>query len=162
MTSQRACRQYATKGNLALQGTERPRFTVIEGGLSSHAAADGETCQRSWSVASSLSYAIKELSASAQIAFTFACIFLIVGVIASSVLIDAYSASARAQAFSKVDTCLVTVRSGQTLWGIAEDHPVSGCSDRDVVRWIEESNNLSSCTIMPGQQLLVPASQASS
>jgi hypothetical protein len=49
------------------------------------------------------------------------------------------------------------VHTGDSLWTIAEDHAPEGASVPDVVRWIEQANNLDSALIVSGQALIVPA-----
>lgn len=49
----------------------------------------------------------------------------------------------------------VTVVSGETLWGIAEDHAPDR-DPRDVVAEIVELNNLTSSVLQAGQSLSVP------
>lgn len=51
----------------------------------------------------------------------------------------------------------ITVHTGDSLWTIAEDHAPEGASVPDVVRWIEQANNLDSALIVSGQALIVPA-----
>ena len=50
-----------------------------------------------------------------------------------------------------------TVRSGDTLWEIAEDHASRGRDVRDVVAAIRSINRLSESVIYPGQTLEVPS-----
>lgn len=50
----------------------------------------------------------------------------------------------------------VTVRSGQSLWTIAEAHPVPTLDLRDSVAWIRDHNHLPDSTLMAGQELEVP------
>ena len=57
---------------------------------------------------------------------------------------------------SLTPTVSVTVQSGQSLWGIAAE--VSPERDpRDVIADIVQLNNLTAGTVLPGQQLFVPA-----
>ena len=47
---------------------------------------------------------------------------------------------------------------GESIWSIAENHPVNGCSTAEVVEFITQENELSSSMLSSGQQLSVPAS----
>ncbi len=60
-------------------------------------------------------------------------------------------------ALEGVSTTTVTVRGGDTLWGLAQDHSVTGVSTKDLVSWLEAQNNLDSAQLQPGQILVVPA-----
>lgn len=53
-----------------------------------------------------------------------------------------------------------TVRSGDTLWEIAEEHASQGRDVRDVVAAIRSVNRLSESMIYPGQTLEVPSSSS--
>lgn len=50
----------------------------------------------------------------------------------------------------------VTVDAGETLWSIAEEH-AEGRDVREVMNDIERVNGLSSSSLEPGQELLLPA-----
>jgi len=50
----------------------------------------------------------------------------------------------------------VTVRSGDSLWTIADRFTVDGGSVQDTVDRISAANNLTDSTIVPGQHLTVP------
>ena len=50
------------------------------------------------------------------------------------------------------------VREGDSLWQIAEAHPVEGRSVADVVQWIQHTNGLNNATLFVGQVLIVPMS----
>ena len=49
------------------------------------------------------------------------------------------------------------VSTGDSLWSIAATYPIEGHSTSDVVSWILERNNLDTSLIIPGQSLFVPA-----
>lgn len=49
----------------------------------------------------------------------------------------------------------VTVYAGETLWGIAE-REAPNADPRDFIQQVVEINGLTSSTIEPGQQILVP------
>jgi hypothetical protein len=50
----------------------------------------------------------------------------------------------------------VVVHDGDSVWSLAEAHPVDGYSTQEVVTWIESHNQLESATIQAGQTLDVP------
>ena len=49
------------------------------------------------------------------------------------------------------------VSTGDSLWSIAEAHPVEGVSTPEVVSWIVKANNLPNSSVASGQALVVPA-----
>lgn len=63
--------------------------------------------------------------------------------------------NAREREFTNANIISYTVQEGDTLWGIAESTRF-GIDTREVVRRIKELNNLDSCTIFPGQVLIIP------
>ncbi|MCH3943169.1 MAG: LysM peptidoglycan-binding domain-containing protein [Atopobiaceae bacterium] len=82
--------------------------------------------------------------------------------VSAVILLGAFSvgssleASAGIPANADVPTASVVVSSGDSLWTLAQEHPVSGYSTSQTVRYIESSNSLGSATITPGQTLRVP------
>ena len=67
------------------------------------------------------------------------------------------AASAKAQRLSEVPTSSVRVETGETLWDVANAHPVDGCSTSEVVDWIRSENSLPTSTLQAGQALIVPS-----
>lgn len=55
------------------------------------------------------------------------------------------------------DTVTVKVDSSQTLWGIAQAHPIEGLSTAQTVAAIRTANHLSDSALREGQLLRVPA-----
>ena len=51
----------------------------------------------------------------------------------------------------------VSISTGDTLWTLAEAHPVSGLSTREVIDLVKEWNGLEGGLISPGDVLAVPA-----
>ncbi|MDO5119484.1 MAG: LysM peptidoglycan-binding domain-containing protein [Coriobacteriales bacterium] len=141
---------YLTTGNLALAPVEAPVFTVIEGGYSHKATPDRKAAreQRRARAAEEARMRVYSLVAT----LVFMCIL-----VTSSMLRNAYDTAARNKAYAEVTTMSITVGPGDSLWEIAEHHPVEGRSVRDVTSWISEINGLSTATLMVGQELLVPA-----
>ena len=50
----------------------------------------------------------------------------------------------------------VAVQSGDTLWELAEAHPVRGLTTQEVVSLVSERNGLAGSVIQPGQVIQVP------
>ena len=78
----------------------------------------------------------------------------------ASLITDALAAGSSAAALSETPTQEVVVSEGDTLWGIAEDAHVSGCSTSEVVSWIVERNGLDEGPLVLGQRLVVPSASA--
>ncbi|MBQ6651273.1 MAG: LysM peptidoglycan-binding domain-containing protein, partial [Atopobiaceae bacterium] len=74
-----------------------------------------------------------------------------------SIIRDYALVDARNEAFANVTLEEVVVMPGDSLWQLAESHPVAGVSTADVVSYISESNDLPSANLQVGQHLLVPA-----
>ena len=128
--------------NTAVSVDQRPKLRVIEGGLS-----QSKKCNhvRAFALPTVRELAIAAVMVALVAAFFFAC------------------SAQDAQAHSRVDDMLasaqyetVTVVSGDTLWGIAEDHSVDGVTTANMVDVIREANHLESACLHGGMQLLVP------
>lgn len=128
------------EGNLALSLDEampvaRPRLEVVAGGRRERAALD---IPRNWSVA--------------ILAVTFAVLLFTLG---SSL----YGAIEHRAAIEGIEYAAVTVSAGDTIWELANEHPVEGLGAQELASIIKDANGLGSYSIHPGQTLLVPVSQ---
>ena len=56
---------------------------------------------------------------------------------------------------SDVPTRSICAQEGDSLWLIAQRHPIEGVATTDTVRWLREINGLESSTVLVGQRLLV-------
>lgn len=131
---------YPVNGNLALKPVRRatPRLSVVEGGASSQVRAS--------------------VVASVHRACAGVIIAVIVGMFAVCgwFTLDA-PARAYAAALDTTELVDITVEAGDSLWTIAERHPVSGITTKDVTMLIKEWNGLDTGAVAPGDVLLVPA-----
>lgn len=130
---------YSFDGSAALKADHRPNFTVIEGGKCKGVRmTQMETDRRE---------------------HLFVALFAILSVVAVmglSLGVDLVRERTTAQALGSAPTATVRVVSGDTLWNIAEEHPVRGVSTQEVANWIEQENGLKSPSLVPGQSLIVP------
>ena len=149
MKYQKYATTYATRGNLALKNKNDLGFVLIEGGRGPAQATDTHQQEPQRVV----------LSRANSIAIATVIVVAMVVMLAASCFVDSMAASQRAGLFEAADTAVIRVAEGQSLWGIAEAHPVEGCSVQDVISYIKEVNDLSTSTIFAGQQLIVPATQ---
>ena len=131
---------YPVSGNLALKPSRRvtPRLTVIDGSI----ALD----QPRASVAASL-HAV----CAGVIVAILVGMFLTVGWFTLDAPARAYTA-----AFDSTELVEVTVEAGDSLWSIAEHHPVPGVTIKDVTNLIKDWNGLDNAGIAAGEVLLVP------
>lgn len=128
--------------NTAVSVDQRPKLRVIEGGLSQ---SKKRNHARAFVFPTVRELAITAVMVALAAAFFFVC------------------SAQDAQAHSRVDDMLasaqyetVTVVSGDTLWGIAEEHSVDGVNTANMVDAIREANHLESACLYGGMQLLVP------
>lgn len=132
---------YQCYGSLALQASEeRPRLRVVEGGRTDDAPfrkQEGEFRSR-----------VRGLVLVAMML----CAVSLVGVGA----FEAVQSSHRDNALGQVRVVTVSVAGGDTVWSIAESHPVPGVSTTELVQWISQRNGLGISPLRVGQQLQIP------
>ena len=118
------------------------RLTVVEGG-SRFAAAPTVVWKR---------------GTKRSLAWCVACVLAIVlvacALFAAKAFFDQVSYDAATMGLEYTE---VSVSKGDTLWTIAEAHPVSGLSTREVIDLVKEWNGLESGLLSPGEVLTVPA-----
>lgn len=137
---------YRTQGNLALAHRHDLEFELIEGGASASKKDRHETASRASEVQAFRNFLI------ASVVF-FSLVFALMGAsIASDMIL-----TSRISAIDNVATTCITVKQGDCLLDIADDHPVAGRSSEEVVSWIKDANGLDNATIMVGQRLIVPS-----
>jgi LysM repeat protein len=64
--------------------------------------------------------------------------------------------SSHLYAAGPVHTATVTVRTGDTLWGLAAQHTPDGGDVQDTIDKITGANHLTGALIVPGQRLQIP------
>ena len=96
--------------------------------------------------------------------FGFVCFALAAAIALAICVVSMVSSnviSSRIQSsVSTVPSTEYVVVSGDSLWSIAETHPMEGHSASEVVTWIMERNGLEGGLIVPGQHLAVPSQSA--
>ena len=146
--------QYLSDGSSAL--VPKPvHFRVIEGGRS---CSDFSEVLRVREDSRTLHHSGSSQHAVNSLTIFFVICAMILVLTAAAVLMDTFAASRRTSSFANVSTEVVTVMPGDSIWSIAEEHPVEGCSTSEVVDFISEQNELSTSMITSGQHLYVPAS----
>lgn len=135
---------YLCDGTSAL-AVKYPQLTLIEGGKGrAYAPVKSNDQQHSLSLFKTV------LVFSVILAATLALVMLR----------DASISSSIDSVLDQAQTQTIKVVSGDTLWGLAEAHPVKGVSTKDVVSWLKEMNHLEGSSLNPGQVLVVAAGAA--
>lgn len=140
-------------GNLAL-ASEAParradggsRFVVVEGSLG-HARPERLVAHRPETSTSRLA----RVCAVAGVVVMFLVVF-VAGVSAFSNRADLVSHAA-----SEVAWAETTIREGDSLWSLAESHPIEGLSTQETAEIIEAHNAFNSVVLMAGDTVLVPS-----
>lgn len=141
-------------GSVAISQPSRPRLVLIEGTSEAdrRRAAEDERARKEFEAGRLSTLQLVSVIAAA-LAF-----FILLGFVAAN--LDAKREGWVSEATQAVSTESVTVVSGDSLWGIAEEHGIEGLSTDQVVDFIESRNSLDSATIHVGQTIEVPASSS--
>lgn len=135
-------------------GYVRPQFRVVEGGLKDHKAhKDNGNKTAAHEVVAFVPSAAPAPSCRKAIilaAFALAAFALAWG------LTDVFMARAQKAAFSQVSYETIVVHAGDSLWTIADEHPVDGRTTEEVARYIRDYNDLDSSCLYAGMELSVP------
>lgn len=140
------------QGNLALK-LETPAasaFTVVKGGRSSFQTLPGKPAH-SQRVAKTSAPAALKVSTIVALAVALTLFF----VLATSIFIARHAAYA--ESVSNVTYETVRVQSGDSLWSLAQEHPIEGLSTRETSDMIRDVNHLEHGSLDAGAHLKVPA-----
>ncbi len=140
-------------GNLAL-ASEAParrvdvktRFVVVEGSLG-HARPERQVAHRPETRTSSLA----RVCALVGVVVMFLIVF-VAGVSTFSNRADLVSQTASEVAWTET-----SVREGDSLWTLAESHPIEGLSTQETADIIESHNSFDSVVLIAGDTILVPS-----
>lgn len=138
---------FATDGSSALAPEVAPRLVLIDGGKSKEACCANAVHKAGHSASKKFPLVQCILAAAVS------CL-LAVGLFA----LDATANVAETNALENVSRETINVKGGESLWSIASEHGIEGCSTQSVVDWIRSENQLVNSYIYAGQQLIVPAS----
>ena len=144
-----AAMTYYTSGSEAIQVAPARKLVLIDGG-----AASPQSPRTYHEQATSRGHRV--LSTSQGILAFCVVIALFVAVFSAALTKDLKLIQARDQTLSALAVEEVIVQPGDSLWQIAEAHPVDGVSTSDVVTYISQTNSLTSANLSVGQVLLVP------
>ena len=139
------------QGNLALklQAPAAPAFTVVKGGRSGYQTVEPRPNRAQHTAVSSAPVALKA-STVVAIAVAFTLFF----VLATSVFSARHAAYADSVANVTYET--VRVQSGDSLWSLAQEHPIDGLSTQETSDMIRSVNHLDRGSLDAGAVLKVP------
>lgn len=140
------------QGNLALklEMPSEPTFTVVKGGRSRFQPVAAMPDRAQHSVGAAAPVALK---ASTIVAFAVA--FTLFFVLATTVFTARHAAYA--DSASNVTYETVRVHTGDSLWSLAEEHPVEGLTTQETSDMIRSANHLERGSLDAGAVLKVPA-----
>ena len=140
------------QGNLALklQAPAAPAFTVVKGGRSGYQTVEPRPNRAQHTAVSSAPVALK-----ASMVVAIAVAFTLFFVLATTVFTARHAAYADSVANVTYET--VRVHAGDSLWSLAEDHPVEGLSTQETSDMIRSVNHLKHGSLDAGAHLKVPA-----
>lgn len=140
------------QGNLALklETPAAPAFTVVKGGRSSFQTLPGKPAH-SQRVAKTSAPAALKVSTIVTLAVALTLFF----VLATSIFSARHTAYA--ESVSNVTYETVRVQSGDSLWSLAQEHPIEGLSTQETSDVIRNINHLEHGSLDAGAHLKVPA-----
>ena len=139
------------QGNLALklETPATPAFTVVKGGRS-HFQAVATKPVRTQRATVALAPVALKASTIVAVAVAFTLFF----VFATSVFSSRHAAYADSVANVTYET--VRVQSGDSLWSLAQEHPIDGLSTQETSDMIRSANHLDHGSLDAGAVLKVP------
>lgn len=140
------------QGNLALklETPAAPAFTVVKGGRSSFQTLPGKPAH-SQRVAKTSAPAALKVSTIVTLAVALTLFF----VLATSIFSARHTAYA--ESVSNVTYETIRVQSGDSLWSLAQEHPIEGLSTQETSDVIRNINHLEHGSLDAGAHLKVPA-----
>lgn len=140
------------QGNLALklETPAAPAFTVVKGGRSGFQTLPGKPVRNQCVATTSAPVALK---ASTIVALAVALTLFFV--LATSIFSARHAAYA--ESVSNVTYETVRVQSGDSLWSLAQEHPIEGLSTQETSDMIRNVNHLEHGSLDAGVHLKVPA-----
>lgn len=140
------------QGNLALklETPAAPAFTVVKGGRSGFQTLPGKPVRSQCVATTSAPVALK-----ASTIFALAVALTLFFVLATSIFSARHAAYA--ESVSNVTYETVRVQSGDSLWSLAQEHPIEGLSTQETSDMIRNVNHLEHGSLDAGVHLKVPA-----
>ena len=147
-----------TYGSLALtlDRPSTPALSVVSGGVSTVSHIQPGHFQ----VAAPDVYARDRPAPSSRSRFVLFGVASLVLIVACASILSTVFQARNASHAAFVDTLTsknVTVSAGESLWSIAEDNPVDGLAIEEAVEVMRDWNGLTSASLHPGMELVVPS-----
>jgi len=140
------CDGFACDGSSALKVSRRD-LTLLDGYVTPVPEVPSRAC-------------VSRLSLGQLVASFVAGAAVVLMLCAVSIFVSSGISARQGQALETIPATSVTVRGGDSLWSLAEEHPVMGYSTQEIVTWIKARNSIDSANIQAGQAILVPTSVA--
>lgn len=140
------------QGNLALklETPTAPAFTVVKGGRFGFQTLPGKPARGQCVATTSAPVALK-----ASTIVALAVVLTLFFVLATSIFSARHAAYA--ESVSNVTYETVRVQSGDSLWSLAQEHPIEGLSTQETSDMIRNVNHLERGSLDAGAHLKVPA-----
>lgn len=140
------------QGNLALklEAPAAPAFTVVKGGRSGFQTLPGKPVRSQCFATASAPAALK-----ASTIVVLAVALTLFFVLATSIFSARHAAYA--ESVSNVTYETVRVQSGDSLWSLAQEHPIEGLSTQETSDMIRNVNHLEHGSLDAGAHIKVPA-----
>lgn len=140
------------QGNLALklETPAAPAFTVVKGGRYGFQTLPGKPVRSQCVATTSAPVALK-----ASTIVVLAVALTLFFVLATSIFSARHAAYA--ESVSNVTYETVRVQSGDSLWSLAQEHPIEGLSTQETSDMIRNVNHLEHGSLDAGVHLKVPA-----
>lgn len=138
-------RNYAVDGTAALQAGASPHLIVYCGG------APDSGMVRQTQIASR-----KRTHGIAVVVVSFAVVVAVALAIAG---LDSLRVARGTELVDVAPHETIRVGAGDSLWSLAEEHPVPGVETRLVASWIKDENGLDNSSLKIGESLVVPVLQ---
>lgn len=149
MTSIASTIYFGSDGNAALKPRTYRSLTLIDGYKNSSSPAPNNTHRSRRDPSQERRFYVSMVI----MALALGAVLMI-----ASLLSDAALAQSQAS-LSELSSSTVVVQSGDSVWSIAESHPVEGYSTSQLVTWITQNNSLDGSALQPGQTISVPQAQ---
>lgn len=152
MSTTNAVMTYYTTGSEAVRIQPSRTLVLIDGGRDVRSPQSPRTYHEQ-----ATSKGHRVLTTSQGILAFCLALAVFVSVLSAGLVRDLKIVEARNEALAGIAVEEVVVQPGDSLWQIAEAHPVAGVSTPDLVSYISETNSLPNANLNVGQHLLVPA-----
>lgn len=141
-------------GNLALSPQEQSSsFSVVPGGKQSYTV----TPERQFFAPDVYPRVIASPSRLSTKMFVAVLALVLTCSLGAAFIMSGVKTAARNASIEETAQTEVKVQPGESLWSLAETHPINDLNTSETVEVIKSWNDLSSSALQPGESLIVPA-----